>query len=127
MKIILLPSAALILLGVLLSGGLLLLQGNAFVIGGEYVIHDGEAVNNNLNLIFAQVELERGGRVDGRIMSFSSAVDLNGEVANDILAIGSDINVEETAQLKEKPREVDTFPYVILLPELVRTGAALGN
>jgi len=91
------------------------------------VIHDGEAVNNNLNLIFAQVELERGGRVDGRIMSFSSAVDLNGEVANDILAIGSDINVEETAQLKEKPREVDTFPYVILLPELVRTGAALGN
>ncbi len=122
MKIILLPAAILILLAVSLSGLLLFVKGNAYVIGGAYVVHDGETVKGDLNLIFAQAELERGGQVDGGIMSFSSALDLNGAVTGDILSIGSDIHVEETAQLKNKPREVDAFPYVILLPQMARVG-----
>ena len=122
MKIVFLPATILILLIVSLSGLWLLLDGNACIIGGAYVVHGGETVEGDLNLIFAQAELQRGGRVDGRIRSFSSALDLNGAVAGDVLAIGSDIHVEETAELKSKPSEVVGFPYVILLPQIARVG-----
>jgi len=128
MKIILLGASTLILLTMLLSGWWLLFNSsNAYIIGGAYAVHDGEEVKGDLNLIFAQVELEGGGRVDGRILSFSSALDLNGAVTGDILTIGSDVNVKESAQLKDRPRELDTFPYVILLPQMARIGTEPAN
>ena len=124
MKMILLPVAIFVLLALSLGGWWGFIHDNTYVIGGEYVINNGDIVKGDLNLIFAQVEMENGGRVDGRILSFSSALDLNGVVSGDILAIGSDIQVEKAAQLREAPREVDAFPYVVLLPRMARIGVA---
>jgi len=123
MKIILLPATTLIFLVTFLIGWQLLFNDRAYVIGGTYVIRDGETVKHNLNLIFAQFELERGGRVNGRILSFSSVLDLDGAVAGEILSIGSDIDVKENAQLRDMPRALSIFPYVILLPQMARIGA----
>ncbi len=124
MKLISMPIAILVFASALLAGWHLLTQRGSYVVGGEYVVHSGEVVNGNLEALFAQVTLEEGARVDGRIVAVSSALDLAGSVSGDILAIGSDIRVRETAQLMQSPQQVEAIPYVILLPQMARVGAA---
>jgi hypothetical protein len=120
MKIIFVPIAVLAFVSASsIAWSQLIPRGN-LVIGGVYVIHSGEVMSGNLDAVFAQVTLEDGARVEGRILSVSSALDLAGSVSGDILSIGSDIRVRETARLKQGPRELQTFPYVVLLPQMAR-------
>ena len=122
MKIISLPIIILVFVSASLTGWHLLTQRGGYVVGGEYVIRNGEVVSGNLEALFAQVTLEEGARVEGRIVSFSSALDLAGTVRGGILAIGSDITVREAAQLVKSSRRLGRLPYVLLLPQMARVG-----
>ncbi len=100
-------------------------QPNSTVIGGTYTLRSGDAIRGDLRTLFAQVTVEEGARVEGRITAVSSAVDISGSVGGRVLAIGSEVKLNGTADLTESPRHVDTIPYVILLPEMMRAGTAV--
>lgn len=95
---------------------------DTYVIGGEYTVHEGETIRGNLDLAFAQVTVEAGGRIEGRLRTISSAVKIYGSVGGTILSVESDIAVNESADLQGEPRELGNFPYVLLLPEMARVG-----
>jgi hypothetical protein len=113
-----------ILIVAFLSGSLtglhLVTPPDTYIIGGQYVVHAGEAVTGNLRTMFAQVTLEDGARVEGRITSLSSVLELAGTVRGQIVGIGSEIVVRNSAQLVSVPQHVGTIRYVVLLPEIAR-------
>ncbi len=116
MKMIALPIAILLFASASFTGWRLSRQPGSWVVGGEYVVHSGELVSGNVQALFAQVTLEEGARIDGRILSVSSALDLAGTVSGEIVAFGSDVQVRDTASLRLSPRELHAIPYVVLLP-----------
>ena len=120
MKIILLPLVTLMFLAALLPGALALINHNSYIVGGEYVIPEGETVQGNLSLFFAQVTLEKDARLEGSILSFSSVVDVRGAVTGDISSVESEVNVQQSAEIKAVPRDTGLFPLVVLLPEMAR-------
>ncbi len=122
MKMIAGAVAVLLLFSASWAGSRLLNPFGALVIGGSCLIQRGETVHGNLYALFAQVTLEDGARLDGKIRSLSSALDLGGTATGDVLAVGSDIRVRDTAHLLETPREVGRVPYVVLLPAMARMG-----
>lgn len=97
---------------------------DTFVIGGEYRVDQGEILKGNLYLLFAQVTIDQGGRVNGGILSLSSAVEVFGDVDGPVESVESDIDIKETAQVSEIHNRIGTFPYVILLPQMARVGNA---
>jgi hypothetical protein len=125
MKIILLPLVIIMFLAALLTGALALIDHNSYIVGGEYVIREGETVQGNLSLFFAQVTLDKDSRLDGSILSFSSVVDVRGAVTGDISSVESEVNVQQSAQVKVVPRDTDLFPLVVLLPEMARWNVPL--
>ena len=122
MKIIAMPILVLVFLSASLAGWGLAAGPDTFVVGGEYVLHSGEVVRGNLDAMFAQITLEEGSRVDGQILAVSSALDLQGSVGGGILGLGSDVTVRPTATLAETPRQVELIGYVVLLPQMARSG-----
>jgi hypothetical protein len=122
MKTISAAIALILLLSASLGGWRLLTPPGAYVIGGVSVIPRGEVIQGDLHVLFAQVTVEDGARLDGRIVSISSTLDLAGSVAGEILAIGSDTTIRDSAKLLRSPREVRLIPYVILLPSMARLG-----
>ncbi len=127
MKVILLSLAILISLFVLITGGLAAINHNTYIVGGEYVVHEGEIVHGNLELFFAQVKLEKDARVDGAIVSISSVVDVHGTVTGKISSLESEVNLEQSAQVKAVPSDTGVFPLVILLPEMARWNLSFGD
>ena len=125
MKTIAMPIAILVFVSASFTGWHLSRQLGSWVVGGEYVVHTGEVVSGNLQALFAQVTLEEGARIEGRILSVSSALDLAGAVSGEIVAFGSDVQVRDTASLRLSPREMDAIPYVVLLPQMARLGVAV--
>lgn len=99
-------------------------QPDAYVVGGTYVIRSGDVVAGNVRALFAQVQVEEGARVAGRILAMSSTLDLAGAVSGDIMAVGSDVMVRQTAKLVSAPRRLAVTPYVFLLPQMLRAGNA---
>ena len=89
MKVILLPLILLIFLFVLITGGLAGIHHNTYVVGGEYVVREGEIVHGNLEFLFAQVALEEDSRVEGAIVSISSVLDVDGTVTGNISSLES--------------------------------------
>jgi hypothetical protein len=124
MKTIAMPIAILVFVSASFTGWHLSRQPGNWVVGGEYVVHSGEVVSGNLQALFAQVTLKDGARVEGKILSVSSALDLAGTVSGEIVAFGSDVHVRDTASLSISPREMDAIPYVVLLPQMARVGVA---
>jgi hypothetical protein len=124
MKVIFTGSLAAVLLAISLTGWRLSTAPGAYVIGGEYVIVAGEVIHGNLQVLFAQITLEEGARVDGQIIALSSTLDLAGSVGGSVLAVESDVTVRATAELLQAPRQVEAIPFVVLLPQLARTGYA---
>lgn len=124
MKTISAALAVLLLLWVSLAGWRLLSQPGAYIVGGSSVIHSGEVVDGDLVVVFADVTLEQGAHLNGRVLSVSSALDLAGGVNGDILAVASDLTPRATASLMQAPREVKLIPFVLLLPPVARAGAA---
>jgi len=72
-----------------------------YVIGGDYVLPEGETLNADLLMVFAQVSVEQGARINGQVISLCSELDLKGT-------------------LEEKLVDWDFFGYKILLPRLRR-------
>ena len=122
MKTVTAAILVLFLLSASLTGWQIFSQPDTYVIGGAYVVPASEVIHGDLRTLFAQVELAEGSRVDGKITAVSSTLDLAGDVSGSILAIGSDVTVRATAQLAEAPRRVTSIPYIVLLPNLLRTG-----
>jgi cytoskeletal protein CcmA (bactofilin family) len=114
-----------ILIVAFLSGSLTGLQlftrPDTYVIGGDYVVHRGEAVTGDLRTMFAQVTLEDGARIEGKILSVSSVLELAGTVRGEIVGIGSEIVVRNSAKLVSAPQHMETIRYVVLLPQIART------
>lgn len=107
-------------LAVSMTGWRVFAQPDSVAVGGQYVIHRGEVVTGDLDAWFAQVTLEDGARVQGRIRAVSSVLDLGGKVDGTVLAVGSDVIVRITADLPKRPRSVEIIPYVILLPRMTQ-------
>ncbi len=124
MKTVYAAILVLILTAASLTGWRLLSHADTYVIGGEYVIAASQAIHGNLRTVFAQVRLDDGARVDGKITALSSTLDLAGSVGGSILAIDSDVTVRATAELVQNPKHIAAIPYVILLPGMLRTGYA---
>ncbi len=120
MKVILLALSSLVFLVVLITHVTAAINHNTFIMGGEYIVHEGEIVHGNLELVFAQVTLEEGSHIEGEILSISSAVDVCGTVSGKISSLESDVRLEKSARVKAMPRDKGIFPFVILLPEMVR-------
>jgi hypothetical protein len=120
MKVILLALSSLAFLVVLIIHAAAAINHNTFIMGGEYIVHEGEIVHGNLELVFAQVTLEEGSHIEGGVLSFSSAFDVCGTVAGNISSLESDVQLEKSARVKAMPRDKGVFPFVILLPEMVR-------
>ena len=125
MKTISMSLLVLVVLSASLTGWQLLSPSGSYIIGGAYVIHGGKVVNGNLQAFFAQIILEDGARVEGRIVLVSSTLDVAGSVSGKILAVDSDITIRETARLNESVRRADAVPYILLLPEITRSNSAL--
>lgn len=115
----------LFVLGSFLTGWRFLDGPDVYVVGGSYIIRAGDVLPGNLRAVFAQVTVEQGARVTGDILSVSSALDLGGGVGGEVLAVGSDVTVRQTARLAAATRHVGAMPYVFLLPQMLRVGNAV--
>ncbi len=122
MKAVSTPILLLVFLSISLTGWRASAQPATSVVGGEYVITAGQTVQGNLQVLFAQVILEPGARVEGTITAVSSTLDLAGSVGGSILMIESDVTVRATAQLAKAPKQIQAIPLVILLPQIARSG-----
>ena len=127
MKVILLPFVLFISLAGLITAAFGVINHNTFVIGGEYIVREGEIVHGNLELFFTQVKLEKDARVEGGILSVSSTVDVSGTVTGDLSAFESEVRFRPTAQVKANPKDKGIFPFIILLPELARWNISIGR
>jgi hypothetical protein len=99
-------------------------RSNSFVVGGEYVIPRGHVLQGGLYAFFAQVFVEDGASITGRLVGVSSTLDLAGSVGGSVLALSSDVTVRQSARLAKKVSQVSAVPYVVLLPKLALTGHA---
>ena len=127
MKVTFLTLAGLLIVFAMVSGALAVFNPDVYVVGGEYVVSSGETVDNNMKLIFSQVTVEDGARVNGEITCISSALDVRGVVTGRILSYESDVDVRESAQINESPRGVSMFHYVFLFPEMARLHVKTGG
>ena len=127
MKVILLPLVILISLAAVITAAFSIINHNTYVIGGEYIVQEGEIIHGNLGLFFAQVKLEKDAQVEGRILSVSSTVDVSGKVNGDLSSFESEVNLGKTAQVTAIPKDNGIFPFVILLPELARWNISVGR
>ncbi len=125
MKTIIATVLLLVVVSAMLAGSRLFSRSDVVVIGGSYVVRSGEAIPGDLRALFAQVVVESGARVDGRITALSSTLDIAGSVAGTIRAIESDVTLRPSAWLNKSPEHVEAIPYVLLLPEMLRTGHAV--
>ncbi len=123
MKTIALPVLIVLALLAPLTGSRVLNSPDQVAIGGTYVLQGGQQITGNLILVFAQFTLEDGATLDGRIVSVSSVIDLRGRISGDVLAFDSDLTIRNTARMSGSPKEIQAFPYVILLPEIARAGS----
>lgn len=120
MKIILLSSIILIFLLLLTGSAMAVFGRNTCVIGGEYIVHEGEIVRGNLALVFAQATLEEGSHIEGEVLAFSSAIDVRGTVVGNISSVESDIELEKSANVKVLNQDKGVLPFVVLLPKMAR-------
>jgi hypothetical protein len=127
MKTILLSLGIFMFLIVLLTGALITINHNTYIIGGNYIVTDGEVVHGNLGMFFAQVKLEKGARVEGALLSFSSTLDLCGNVNGQITSLESEVTVQQSAQVKEIPKDTGIFPFVVILPEMARWNISISG
>ncbi len=122
MKTIFATVLLLVLVSAALAAPRLFSRSDVYVIGGSYVVRSGEAIPGDLRAVFAQVIVESGARVDGKITALSSTLDVAGSVAGSIRAIESDVTLRPTAWLNKSPQYMDAIRYVLLLPEMLHTG-----
>ena len=120
MKTILSSSIILIFLLLLAGSAMAVISRNTCVIGGEYIVHDGEIVRGNLELVFAQATLEEGSHIDGEVLAFSSAIDVRGTVVGKIYSMESDIELEKSANVRVLDQDKGVLPFVVLLPKMAR-------
>lgn len=111
---------AAILVSASLYAPLLLLQTGETVLGGHYHVRPGETLHNDMRFYFAQVTIDEGASVDGHIFLYSSTLDLQGDVTEDIHAFESDLTVRETAHVDGEIDEKDFIHWTLLLPAAAR-------
>lgn len=72
-----------------------------YVIGGEYVLQEGETVNGDLYVVFADVTVQEGAYIHG-----------------DIFSLCSDVHTQGT--IEGRSSSLKFFNYTILIPTLTR-------
>jgi hypothetical protein len=103
-----------------LSAPLMALQFGEVVVGGHYSIGPGETLNEDVSFYFAQVTIDEGASIDGRVFLFSSTLDLHGNATEDIHAFESDITLHETAQVDGEIDGTDFIHWTLLLPAIAQ-------
>jgi len=103
----------------ILSLPILILQPGAFVLGGQYHIGPGEILEEDVSFYFAQVTIDEGAEVDGRVFLYSSTLDLYGDVTEDIHAFESDLSLRESAHVDGEIDQNDFVHWTLLLPSIV--------
>src|SRR5512141_1252471 len=102
MKTVVMPILVLAFFSASFGSWQLLGRTNSLVLGGEYVVRRGEALQGNVYAFFAQVFVEDGASIAGRLVGVSSTLDLAGSVGGSVLAVGSDVTIRQTAQLAQQ-------------------------
>ncbi len=95
-------------------------QPEMVVLGGSYHIRQGESLKEDVRFYFAQVTVDEGASVDGKIFLFSSTLDLGGHVSKEIHALESDLTLRESAQVDGKIDEKDFIHWTVLLPAMAQ-------
>jgi len=103
-----------------LSIPFLVFHPGATVVGGQYHITADSLMDEDMSFYFAQVTIDEGALVDGRIFLFSSTLNLRGHVTEDIRAFESDLSMHETARVDGETDQNDFIHWTLLLPEIVQ-------
>lgn len=127
MKILLMLLTILTFVSTLVTGLFISLNRAVYVVGGEYTVPSGETIQGDLNILFAQVTLEDGAKVNGMIRTFSSNVILDGSVSEGILSMGSDVLGRQPGLSIESKKEIRILPLVVLLPKIAHTEISLSS
>jgi hypothetical protein len=122
MKTVAAVAMVVFLLSAALEGWRTFTGSDVLIIGGKYTVLASQTLPSNLRALFAQVTLQDGARIEGKITAISSTLDLAGSVDGAVLAVNSDVIVHAGARLAEAPQRVAGIPFVILLPGVLRAG-----
>lgn len=91
-----------------------------FVVGGSHHIHAGESLKEDVRFYFAQVTVDKGASIDGKVFLFSSTLDLGGHVSKDIRALESDLTLRQSAEVDGEIGEKDLIHWTVLLPTVAQ-------
>jgi len=92
---------------------------SVFVIGGEYTLPPDQAVDGDVNALFARITVAEGAHVYGNLTSISSDLDLRGAIDGDILLIQSEARLRGSCKTGGSQHKLDVFNYIFLLPEII--------
>jgi hypothetical protein len=112
-------SLAVVLLATL-SMPFLVLHSGESVVGGRHHITSAEALEGDISFYFAQVTVDEGALVNGHIFLYSSTLDLQGHVTEDIHAFESDLTLEDTAQVDGDIDQNEFIHWTLLLPAIAQ-------
>lgn len=118
-RILTIFSFAAILLAIL-SVPFMALNPDEFVLGGHYHIGPGESLKEDINFYFAQVTIDEGASIDGRVFLFSSTLDLGGDVTKDIRSFESELTLRDNAHVGGDLNENALIHWTLLLPPIAQ-------
>ena len=75
-------------------------SGDKLVIGGAFVLREGETLEGSLFIMGGTARLEPGSLVEQDVVLVGGSVNVDGTVEGDIIAIGGFANLSETAQVE---------------------------
>jgi hypothetical protein len=104
----------------ILSVPFMALYPGEFVLGGHYHIGPGESLKEDINFYFAQVTIDEGASIDGRVFLFSSTLDLRGNVTKDIRSFESELTLRDNAHVGGDLNENALIHWTLLLPSIAQ-------
>ncbi len=74
-------------------------QKDEIILGGSFVLSEGERLNGNLLVLGGVATLEAGSTVHGNILLMGGSLQVSGVVNGEILALGGVVDLTDTAQV----------------------------
>jgi hypothetical protein len=88
------------------------------IVGGEYTVQPGEIRHGDALVLFAQVTIAEGGKVEGKIDAFGSSVVIDGDVAENVHSFASNLTVHQMAKIGGKVDRLDFIQVQFQLPSI---------
>lgn len=102
----------------ILSIPMMVIQPGEAIVGGHTYIGPNETLKENVHFYFAQVTIDEGASVEGRVFLYSSTLDLRGSVTEGIQAVESDLTLRETAHIDGEIDQTEFIHWTLLLPSI---------